>query len=126
MKVNHVGYWVECIYHSVNTFKMLGYKQKSDVFYDAEKDCFICFFDNDSTRVKLIEPASQSFLHELLGEDFEQDFHICYETTDFENAILNLQQQGFELFEQYEDIAVTNGVFMFNDKEGFIEIRKAG
>lgn len=128
MKISHIGYCVECIDSSVNTFKMLGYSQKSDIFYDKSKDCYICFLENSDICVKLIEPASSdSVINHLLNGHGKQDYHLCYETTAFEQDVLNLCEKGFEVFpkEHGGHYLQENAVFLSNEKVGFIEVHNA-
>lgn len=128
MRVNHIGYWVECIEREINTFKMLGYKQITEISYDVEKDCYICFLDNFGVRLKLIEPASESLLRHLLDDHEDQCHHICYETTAFERDLLNLQQKGFEIFQKQHFMAddeTNQAVFLANNNGAFIELVKA-
>ena len=129
LKIHHIGYWVKCIEKEMHVFKMLGYQISSGITYDESRDCYICFMASNEIKIKLIQPASEySAIKNLLKEHEEQDYHICYETTSFENDLLKLSEKGFHIYdENLFTTDVDNYAVFLSTKNGakFIEVLAA-
>ena len=96
LKVHHIGYLVKKIEPAVRTLQALGYQVTQNTVFDDIRQVEICFLEMDGYRIELVCPASdKSVAYGLLKKYKNCPYHICYETSDFEQDYETLRAEGF-------------------------------
>lgn len=96
LKVHHIGYLVKKIEPAIHSFQNLGYEITQHTVYDEIRKVNICFMAKDGYCIELVSPASEdSVVSGLLKKFRNSPYHICYETTHFEEDYQRLTGEGF-------------------------------
>ena len=128
LKVHHIGYLVKKMDKAVQIFKNLGYHIFQDTMYDDIRKVHICFLQKDGYTVELISPAAEdSVVSGLMKKYKNSPYHICYETSAFEQDYQMLLTSGFTAIDtptpapalQNRDV-----VFLMSSSAGMIELLK--
>lgn len=128
LKVHHIGYLVKKMDKAVQIFKDLGYHIFQDTMYDDIRKVHICFLQKDGYTVELISPAAEdSVVSGLMKKYKNSPYHICYETSAFEQDYQMLLTSGFTAIDtptpapalQNRDV-----VFLMSSSAGMIELLK--
>lgn len=99
MNVDHIGYAVANIEHSIQAFKQLGYSFEA-VIRDTDRNIFISFGTLGNYRIELVSPldaALPSPVDGVLKKNGNTPYHICYASDTFDTDISDLQKQRFQL-----------------------------
>ena len=130
MKVHHIGYLVGNMSDSLKEFRRLGYEIQQETIHDPLRNINICFVENGSTLVELIEPCEGcklfSSLHKKIGN---APYHIGYITYGGGGGIFTeierLQEDGYILVQPPETapaIGNKKAAFLMNIDAGLIEV----
>ena len=126
MKVHHIGYLVGNMSDSLKEFRRLGYEIQQETIHDSLRNINICFVENGSTLVELIEPCEGcklfSSLHKKIGN---APYHICCIAEDISSQLERLQEDGYILVQPPEPApAIDNkkAAFLMNIDAGLIEV----
>ena len=126
IKVHHIGYAVNDIRQSLEIFQKIGYTIKSGPVKDNNRNVEIAFVQNNNYLVELISPLNEgSPITTYLNKIGNTPYHICYETDDIENTILELKKQRYRVVEKpSEAIAINNQrvAFLYQPKYGLLEL----
>ena len=96
LKIHHIGYLVKKMDTAILSFTNLGYRITQNTVYDDIRKVNICFLEKDGYCIELVSPVSEdSVVYNLLKKYKNCPYHICYETTDFENDCEALRAEGF-------------------------------
>ena len=97
MKVHHIGYLVSDMKDALKEFHRLGYEVRQETMYDPLRNINICFVENGSTLVELIEPGKDcalfTKLHRKIGN---APYHIGY-ITDIGGGVLSANLKNCRL-----------------------------
>lgn len=99
MKINHIGYAVKKIDKAIGEFQNLGFEFE-DVIDDADRNIQICFGNNESYRIELVSPIDKekpSPVDTYLSKVGPTAYHICYNSSNLEADIIELEKQGFRV-----------------------------
>ena len=126
IKFHHIAVAVHDIEKSKQKYELLGYKAGDTIWDDIQK-VSICFLS--SKQMPLIElvasPDPNSPIKKILDRNGVIPYHTCYSTSDFENDVLTLSNEGFvKLSDPVEAIAINDKriVFMYNNDLGLLEL----
>ena len=97
LRVHHIGYLVKNAEKSAQTFEKLGYK-RGQGGYDPIQKADLLFLEMDGMVVELIAPKEDSDIYPLLSKYKNTAYHICYQVSDMEATMAELQSQGYALF----------------------------
>lgn len=126
MKVHHIGYLIEEIKESISGFIELGYVIEKDIIFDNYRNIYIAFLSNNGYCVELIQPTDEApGLKKMLRKTGNTPYHICYETTDIQQSISNLQQKGYIVMQQQAIAPAIENMkvaFLMNANIGIIEL----
>lgn len=126
LKIHHIGYLVKNIAKTKTLFTEIGYSVEKDTTYDNFRDVDICFLIKDGYRIELVSPrTSSSVVGELRKKIGNSPYHICYEVDNLENAIEELGQKRFVLWEEPQIAPAIDGrrvAFLVNGQMGMIEL----
>lgn len=126
LKVHHIGYLVKKINTAVKEFEHLGYTIRQDIVYDDYRKINICFMEKDGYVVELVSPTDpDSIVAGLLKKYKNSPYHICYESSDFENDLYTLTKEGFTAIDMPAPAPALNDrhvVFLMNTFLGMIEL----
>ncbi len=96
LKVHHIGYLVKKTEAAILSFQALGYRVTRETVYDDIRKVNICFLEKDNYRIELVSPASEdSVVSGLLKKYKNCPYHICYETSSFDEDYQTLLANGF-------------------------------
>jgi methylmalonyl-CoA/ethylmalonyl-CoA epimerase len=126
LKIHHIGYLVKSIEAAIQEFVKLGYRKLDKIVYDEERKAYFCFMQNDMVQVELVSPKDKtSVVGNLIKRYGNSPYHICYESSDFEEELKKKQQEGY-LIVQMPAIALAIGnkrvAFLFHEEIGLVEI----
>lgn len=125
LKLDHVGIVTDDIVKTAATYEKLGYKKGDTVVDDIQK-VKICFLTNDTSKIELVEPASEkSSVNKLLKKNGVSPYHLCYEVDDIEKTFDELVEEGFiPLFRPVEATAFNNRLicYIYHKTTGYIEL----
>lgn len=128
LTVHHIGYLVKKMEKAKKSFTDLGYQIEQDTVYDEIRKVDICFLIKDGYRVELISPVSEDSVVAGLMKRFKNSpYHICYETTDFDNTFKELTGNGYMAIDTPTIAPALDGrevVFLSNASIGMIELIK--
>ena len=129
MKIHHVGYLTKDLRASEKAFLKLGYEVEFPAAFDSLRDFTITFLRNGYYRVELIEPLGpNSPVYGLLKKYKNTPYHFCYEVTDLEEAVAELEAQGYYVIQaplEAPCIEKRRVVFLMGADMGMIEIGRA-
>ncbi len=127
MKIDHVGYLVNDILNSANSFEVLGYN-RGEVIKDPIQKCFICFLrrEIDEPKIELVQPFEENAnMRKLLTKRGVSPYHLCYEVEDVQAIYSQLSEtEGWlPIFAPVEAVAFGNRkiTYFLNSETGFIE-----
>ena len=96
LTIHHIGYLVKKIVPAIRSFEALGFQVAREVTRDDIREVDICFLEKDGYRVELVSPYSAtSVVAGLLKKYKNCPYHICYETSHFEEALEELTSHGY-------------------------------
>lgn len=125
-KVHHTGYLVSDINRSISAFCACGLQVQNDIFFDEDRKSNICFLTGPNGTVELISPEETSSLFPLLRKFRNIPYHICFEVQDIDQAIDELQEDGFFLFKRKQRaMAISDSayvVFLKHSAIGIVEL----
>ncbi len=128
LTIHHVGYLVKKIEKAIKTFENLGYSIEQETVYDDIRKVNICFLIKDGYRVELISPTcEESVVSGLIKRYKNSPYHICYETSDFDQAYSKLTGNGFAAIDTPTAAPALSGrevVFLTNPVIGMVELIK--
>lgn len=126
LKTHHIGYLVKNIDKATRQFETLGYEIEFPSKYDDIRKVNIAFLTKDGYRVELVSPVSEeSVAYNLLKKYKNSPYHICYESENFENDILELTQNGYVAIDEPTPAPCIDGrrvTFLMNSVLGMIEL----
>lgn len=126
MKIHHIGYLVKKVDKGIQTFESLGYEKKSEILYDENRKIDICFLEKDGYLIELVSPKDRSsVVYNLLKQYKNSPYHICYETDDFEEDMMELEMNGYVKVDNPCPAPAIDGkrvVFLLNAAIGLIEL----
>ena len=121
MKIHHVGYLTKDLRASEKAFLKLGYEVEFPAAFDSLRDITITYY-----RVELIEPLGpNSPVYGLLKKYKNTPYHFCYEVTDLEEAVAELEAQGYYVIQaplEAPCIEKRRVVFLMGADMGMIEV----
>lgn len=130
LKVHHIGYLVKKINAAVKEFQRLGYVLRQDIIYDDYRKINICFMEKDGYMIELVSPADpDSVVAGLLKKYKNSPYHLCYESTDFENDLSELTENGYtaiDLPTPAPALGNNRVAFLMNASIGMIELLEVG
>lgn len=129
LKVHHIGYLVKKITAAVKEFEHLGYTLTQDIVYDDYRKINICFMEKDGYLIELVSPCdSASIVSGLIKKYKNCPYHLCYETTDFENDLAYLTANGYTSIDMPTPAPALHNrkvTFLMNPVIGMIELYEA-
>lgn len=129
MIVHHIGYLVKKLEKSKKKFLELGYETEGEITYDHYRKVTILFLVKDGYRVELIEPAAEdSVVSDLLTRYKNAPYHMCYESSSFEEDLGELREKGFVPIDEPCPAPALGGrrvAFLLHSSIGIIEILEA-
>lgn len=127
MTFHHIGIACYDIEESSQFYLSQGYT-KSETVYDPIQNVYICFCENlmGGTCVELISPKDDtSPVCKNLQKNGVSPYHICYETENLEEAILELKKQKFIMVSKPSPAVAFGGkrvCFLFSKTVGLVEL----
>lgn len=126
LHVHHIGYLVKKIETAITQFEKLGYQCTQETVYDPSRKIHICFMEKDGYLVELISPASpDSVVSGLMKKYKNSPYHLCYQTSHFEETLAELAQNGYTVIGDPLAAPACNNrrvVFLMNAGLGMIEL----
>lgn len=126
LKVHHIGYLVKKTEAAALSFQALGYRVTQETVYDDIRKVNICFLEKDNYRIELVSPASEdSVVSGLLKKYKNCPYHICYETSRFDEDYQTLLANGFLSIDTPTPAPALQGrnvVFLTSASMGMIEL----
>ena len=130
LTIHHIGYLVKKIVPAIRSFEALGFQVAREVTRDDIREVDICFLEKDGYRVELVSPYSAtSVVAGLLKKYKNCPYHICYETSHFEEALEELTSHGYVMMGSPTPAPAIDQhpvVFLMNAPLGMIELLDLG
>lgn len=130
LTIHHIGYLVKKIVPAIRSFEALGFQAAREVTRDDIREVDICFLEKDGYRVELVSPYSAtSVVAGLLKKYKNCPYHICYETSHFEEALEELTSHGYVMMGSPTPAPAIDQhpvVFLMNASLGMIELLDLG
>lgn len=130
LTIHHIGYLVKKIVPAIWSFEALGFQVAREVTRDDIREVDICFLEKDGYRVELVSPYSAtSVVAGLLKKYKNCPYHICYETSHFEEALEELTSHGYVMMGSPTPAPAIDQhpvVFLMNASLGMIELLDLG
>lgn len=130
LTIHHIGYLVKKIVPAIRSFEALGFQVVREVIRDDIREVDICFLEKDGYRVELVSPYSAtSVVAGLLKKYKNCPYHICYETSHFEEALEELTSHGYVMMGSPTPAPAIDQhpvVFLMNASLGMIELLDLG
>lgn len=125
MKVHHIGYAVKNLEQSISAFEALGYTA-GEITSDAGRHIRIAFLQNGSECVELVAPdGDETPVDGVLKSVGPTPYHICYEVSNLEEALNELQKSRWIVTKQPEPAPAIGGAavaFLYHRRVGMIEL----
>ena len=126
--VGHSGEGMSII--DLKSVEALGFQVAREVTRDDIREVDICFLEKDGYRVELVSPYSAtSVVAGLLKKYKNCPYHICYETSHFEEALEELTSHGYVMMGSPTPAPAIDQhpvVFLMNASLGMIELLDLG
>ena len=130
LTIHHIGYLVKKIVPAIRSFEALGFQVAREVTRDDIREVDICFLEKDGYRVELVSPYSAtSVVAGLLKKYKNCPYHICYETSHFEEALEELTSHGYVMMGSPTPAPAIDQhpvVFLMSASLGMIELLDLG
>lgn len=130
LTIHHIGYLVKKIVPAIRSFEALGFQVVREVIRDDIREVDICFLEKNGYRVELVSPYSAtSVVAGLLKKYKNCPYHICYETSHFEEALEELTSHGYVMMGSPTPAPAIDQhpvVFLMNASLGMIELLDLG
>lgn len=130
LTIHHIGYLVKKIIPAIQSFEALGFQVVREVIRDDIREVDICFLEKDGYRVELVSPYSAtSVVAGLLKKYKNCPYHICYETSHFEEALEELTSHGYVMMGSPTPAPAIDQhpvIFLMNASLGMIELLDLG
>ena len=130
LTIHHIGYLVKKIVPAIRSFEALGFQVAREVTRDDIREVDICFLEKEGYRVELVSPYSAtSVVAGLLKKYKNCPYHICYETSHFEEALEELTSHGYVMMGSPTPAPAIDQhpvVFLMNASLGMIELLDLG
>ena len=130
LTIHHIGYLVKKIVPAIRSFEALGFQVAREVTRDDIREVDICFLEKDGYRVELVSPYSAtSVVAGLLKKYKNCPYHICYETSHFEEALEELTSHGYVMMGSPTPAPAIDQhpvVFLMNASLGISELLNLG
>ena len=130
LTIHNIGYLVKKIVPAIRSFEALGFQVAREVTRDDIREVDICFLEKDGYRVELVSPYSAtSVVAGLLKKYKNCPYHICYETSHFEEALEELTSHGYVMMGSPTPAPAIDQhpvVFLMNASLGMIELLDLG
>lgn len=130
LTIHHIGYLVKKIVPAIRSFEALGFQVAREVTRDDIREVDICFLEKDGYRVELVSPYSAtSVVAGLLKKYKNCPYHICYETSHFEEALEELTSHSYVMMGSPTPAPAIDQhpvVFLMNASLGMIELLDLG
>jgi methylmalonyl-CoA/ethylmalonyl-CoA epimerase len=122
MKIHHFGFLTLNIDNSIKYLEKLGYELEKRLV-DDERIVELALLRAESGEVlELIMPLqSESVVSKISKKLNNTIYHICYLTTDIEDSINQLEQNGFFLIDKPKP-----AILFDNRKVAFLQSKYAG
>lgn len=130
MKIDHIGYAVKRIDRAIDAFHKLGFVFEP-IVDDTDRNIKISFGQKDGYRIELVCPldkTKESPVDAYLSSVGATPYHICYQSTAFDEEIEDLKKKGFKVIIKPTEAIAFNGrrvVFLMNLGLGLMEIVEA-
>jgi len=126
MEFHHVGVAVRSIDETAQWYVGMGYRL-TETFEDPIQNVRVAFLiRGDSPLLELVQPVDKtSPVSNILKKMGVSAYHFCYETTDLQKTIENLERQDFRvLVEPVKAVAFNNRKisFLYHLEIGLIEL----
>ena len=126
MEFHHVGIAVNSIEESAKWYAGIGYSL-TETIEDAIQNVCIAFLNRgDSPLLELVQPIDKtSPICNILKKVGVSAYHFCYETSDLQKTIAELEKQDFRvLVEPVKAVAFNNRKisFLYHIDNGLIEL----
>jgi methylmalonyl-CoA/ethylmalonyl-CoA epimerase len=125
LKIDHIGYAVEDMCESVESFEKIGYEKFGDLVNDYKRGIMIQYMKNNGYKVELVAPINDKApIITLLKNVGCTPYHICYEVKDIEKEVESLEKDNYVIL---SDILISKVInkkvcFMYKDEIGTIEL----
>ena len=129
MTFHHIGIVCFDIDETSRFYISHGYKRTEPV-YDPIQNVIICFCTSETGMhcIELIAPKDASSpICKILQKNGVSPYHLCYETTELEQAISDLKKQKFLIVSKPAPAVAFGGkrvCFLFNKYVGLIELKE--
>ena len=101
MELHHIGYAVRDIEQARSIFTGLGYQPENAPCRDERRRVAIQFLKNGAARIELIAPLDEAGpVSRFLEKNKGGPYHFCYQVGNLDQAIDELQRQGYALVEK--------------------------
>lgn len=126
MEIHHIGYLVGNLEKAEAEFHKLGYQTVSVTTHDTIRFVDVCFLQMGGYIIELVSPyKKESIVSGLLKKYKNMPYHVCYETSEFENELRYLEANGFTRIGQPCLAPALQGrrvCFLVSAKVGMIEL----
>ena len=126
LKIDHFGYAVSDIDRSLKIFLELGYEKISSIVIDEIRNVKIVFIKIGNTKIELISPVNEkSPVIDYLKKNGNILYHICYETKNIIDSILELKKLKFRVIEKPSIAIAINSqrvAFLYHPYYGLLEL----
>ena len=124
--IDHVGYAVNDLNEAKERFEALGFSFSDDVI-DELRDVNVSLGTNpEGFRVELLSPVEgrKSPIDGFLRKTGPTPYHICYKTSDIDESIAALKENGFTLMSTPAISVPLKGdvCFLYSSEIGIIEL----
>lgn len=130
MNIDHIGYAVKRIEKAQKAFEKLGFVFEP-VINDTDRNVKLAFGIKDGYRIELVSPLDKnqkSPVDQYLSNSIGTPYHICYESSCFENDLDELIIQGYKVIIEPKPAVAFGGkkvAFLMNIGFGLMEIVEA-
>lgn len=121
LQFHHIGVACKSVEDELQTFTALGYETEGDTFKDENQGIkgVIIKAPNQPTYELLENLPGSTTLDTFLQKGIKY-YHLCYTTSDFEQARKTLPAQGWYVLSDIKSAVIFNQVFFVVNRAGHI------
>ena len=128
--IDHIGYAVKEMSEAKEYFKALGFDFSADKIDEYRSVNVSVGTNNQGIRIELLSPVvyKKSPVDTYLRKFGSTPYHICYKTTDINDSVKKLQENGYTLIGSVAPSVPLGGdvCFMYCQEIGMIELIEYG
>jgi hypothetical protein len=125
LAVHHIGCLTDNLQRSIETYRQMGFSKFSEIMFIQSQQIRVCFVETGNNFfVELIEFSEHQAALKKMFTKGNLFYHVAYKVEHAEQKIIELQDAGFHLVNQFQSEAFPGKTctFLYSPEMQLIEL----